>query len=411
VNGLLQSITYGASGTEFVAANWTWVSHTQVNMLTVPGTGAGNRVLVTAGDQTSELSVPSFDYTPPVVTTIAPNTSDCIVDPVRPTVITVTGTDFGLSSPAVSVLVAFGNPFDDSYVVLPITNRVPSLSQILAPGYTPHRGQLEQVSFQLPTGLGAQRAVRVVSYPTVDGPPSDAIIQNMTLENGWLQTFSYTDPAIDAEGVAVSMVLPGSAQEADCIAVGLCDAGGANLANVRCLQITGTNFGPSPLTDTSAVRRYVQVFNEQYFVPKWDDSAIAFLAKDWSDTQIVGYTTFTAATLRVHIQSVDAWGNPADQYSNPDSYTTVSPSVSNIQGATTGLNTTGGAVLGVMATDLEDGTYLNVTIGPWECVLLNGSASGAPVPPSRDRQDIILFNHSDPNFPPGYVWTIWAQVQ
>ena len=67
-------------------------------------------------------------------------------------------------SPSVGVVIGFGNLGDSTYVVLPITGRIPALETVTQKGYTPTPGQTESVTFNLPQSVGPNRTVRVVPF-------------------------------------------------------------------------------------------------------------------------------------------------------------------------------------------------------------------------------------------------------
>ena len=64
----LQRVTYGASGTQYIARNCSVVEpHFRIRCVTAPGVGDGLRWLVTVAGQTSRLSVATTSYKAPAV--------------------------------------------------------------------------------------------------------------------------------------------------------------------------------------------------------------------------------------------------------------------------------------------------------------------------------------------------------
>lgn len=177
--GLLQAVTLGpVTATELVVTNWTWIGSDAVQIVTPPGVGSSLRVIVTVADQASghrglvgslaalltlplrvqvgPPSAPLFSYAPPNISLISPPSAGSYSDPASPTSVQVQGVDFGLSSPAVGVVVGFGNPGDGTFVVLPITSRAPALvtGTVAQAGYVGVPQQVETITFYIPSGVG-----------------------------------------------------------------------------------------------------------------------------------------------------------------------------------------------------------------------------------------------------------------
>lgn len=70
----LERVTYGPSGSDYVATSCSYVSpHVVISCLTVPGTGRVLRWLVTVGGQTSALSAVSSSYELPDIVSVTPS--------------------------------------------------------------------------------------------------------------------------------------------------------------------------------------------------------------------------------------------------------------------------------------------------------------------------------------------------
>lgn len=207
VPGLLQSISYGPStGSEFVVNSWTWLSSNAVSFITVPGAGLRNIVALTVADQVGPVSLPLLNYSAPTIQTVDPAQGYTYSDPQLVPVIKVSGYNFGLSNPnKVGVVVGFGNAGDGTF------KQYKATPVVLAD----FPGQLETVTFLLPSGVGPSRAVRVFPYVRSQGdPPADALV----LATPVTAVFSYYAPVL--AGVSTSVVYSYSSQLADCISSG-----------------------------------------------------------------------------------------------------------------------------------------------------------------------------------------------
>ena len=106
VDAFLQSVTYGPSGTEFVAAGCHLsVNHSAVTCTTVPGVGPQLKWLVTVGGQMNVMAEATTSYAPPRITA----TSSLRDTTAGGAIVTLTGTNFGINYPAARVVVKFDN--------------------------------------------------------------------------------------------------------------------------------------------------------------------------------------------------------------------------------------------------------------------------------------------------------------
>jgi len=389
----VQAVTYGPTGVEYAALNWTSLSHTRLVFVTAPGVGLANRVAVTVGDQTTITpDYLTFDYDPPVITSVTPAAGFATADPRRPALVTVTGTNFGLASGAVDVVVGFGNVADASMVVLPVVSRLPSAAP----------GQPEAVTFAQPSGLGPLRGVRVFPYLRALGVPLADAVARVNV-SGVSDVFSYYAPSVAS--VSVAVVNEGSPEEDECAAAGVCVKGDYT-PDTRQLVLVGPGFGPSANATGDSIGRVVEVRADGSAA--WEATpTVGYVDTAWTQSVVTAYTVQATGEVRVRVNAKDPWGGDVSQATAPLPYTALSPEVGALVGSTVGLPTAGGTVIGVPATNLFGGSTFNVTVGGVSCTLLDGPA-GAPVPPADVLNRLIL--NGSTSFPPGYVWTLWAVV-
>lgn len=385
---LQQSVTYGPMGSEYAVQSWTYVSHSELRAVLVPGVGANLSFVVRVADQASTPFASGVSYVLPRITTTAPTRGGTAADPARPTIITVGGFDFGLINPAVEVEVAFGNDADSSVMRLPVTARSPSLAEVTDPTWTPAEVPTPQsVSFALPEGLGANRTVRLVQY--LRGTPASAAQVRLTAPQASAPgagLFSYDAPelvyinvrsivdeatcaAMQAAAAAAAATagvpfIPSTlAQPATAGAAGGDGPVSVNCSSSRMLIITGLNMGPPQATHNDGIQRLLQ-----YVDPAANVTAAAATPLDWlpwpagwrampefaggaarggppaadalprvtianhSHTRLVAFSTVSSGTLRLSIVS-NAWtGEALIQTSNMLTFAETSPAVSAVLG-------------------------------------------------------------------------------
>ncbi len=114
----------------------------------------------------------------------------------------ITGTNFGLSAGA-TVAIQIGNTEDGT-----LSQLLPA-QPVFPPGDngTPRIRPNETVRFTLPPGVGVNRAVRVVVYPSVF---TSLAVSSSPLVDGASALFSYITPNITS---VVSTILDGSATD------------------------------------------------------------------------------------------------------------------------------------------------------------------------------------------------------
>ena len=179
----LGKISYGPSGTEFIAVGCTvTVPHSQIACTTAPGTGRQLRWLVTVGGQVSALSTATTSYAGPAITAVSPGNG--------PTagggVVTLSGVNFGTAYASSKLSIKINNDMQTrpaawgSWVAALLAGQpspAPAVDAWVAGLYSvpplseQRAGAVESVSFRVPPGYGPAAEIIVV----VDGIPSQNI--------------------------------------------------------------------------------------------------------------------------------------------------------------------------------------------------------------------------------------------
>jgi hypothetical protein len=401
---LIQNVSYGPTGYEYTIGNWTWVSHGQLRIVTVPGIGLNMKFVVTVADQSCAPTPTTLSYAPPIILSVSPAHGPTQLEASRRSV-TVTGTGFGLLNPGVDVLVAFGNYNDTAIIArLPLKSRSPLLSQVTDPQWRPASTPVVySVTFELPEALGLNRTIRIVPFLR-NTPPSDDDIkaQAPQLVNPQAAQYSFDDPYINF--IATRRMI----DEAECSAAlqlftGLiAQLGGlaGNCSQLRALEISGTNFGPSADVTNDAIGRKLQFqypcgasfcLDERYVV-----------SYNWTHNMVQAYSLLDAGAVRLSINSHSYSGMPLVQMSNQVPFASVSPQVSGLNGQPPeGYRTEGYAqlmangeapqILRVVGSELYTFSELYITVGlpPYDArcpVVLNGQI----VSPSQVFSQVVL---------------------
>ena len=385
--GITRRLQYGVSGVGYEVTNFTVLSHSLARMMTVPGIGSGLLFTLTIAGQASYV-VPSaavtLSYALPRVLSVTPTHGP--TDPsAQPVTVTVTGMNFGLLLPNVLVSIWFGNAADDTAVSLPVTSTVPTaVSHVgYVPGVTKH-----VVTFVLPPGIGASRAVAVVVTDISTGA------RVLSFPRDDKSYFSYDDPVltyVDARAYAnedlSNITLPPNVP---------------SVSDLLVVVLQGNNFGVPPRG--SAIDRAVWLQpNSDQGSPLGGhsmglDGIVVF---KWSNTIIHAVTPWHYGTVNVQITSlVDAGGGSnriVQQRSGNFNYADVSPAIQALNGgAMKTWNTQGGEFLTMTALFMGSTVNLDVAFGPGNCTLVyplnyaTSSLQGTPLPKSLVRAVLIV---------------------
>lgn len=280
---LIQRVRYGPSGSEFRAQNFSRLSDSALLVTLGPGIGHGLSLTVTVADQTSAASDQTFDFAAPTVSSVSPTSADAVDASKAPSIVTVFGSNFGLLVPSASVGLGFGNAGDGSFIgPLPIVASYPSAADLRRPNFTWVPGSQQWVQFPLPPGLGANRSVRVVAFPTGQ-PPSRANILGAISS----VRFSFNPPRVDfvvvvavtalADSAALSAAFPGASQAA--------------LSAALKISVFGESMGPSATVTGDSVIRAVdfQALSSYSSSAPWDSTVVVIL--NWTSSRLDGFGT------------------------------------------------------------------------------------------------------------------------
>lgn len=192
--GYVDWLTYGPSGVEYVVLNWTVLSHSSLSFIVPPGFGAGLTLRLSVGGQLAAFAADvTLSYALPSVVSVSPRswtTQGGLV-------MTLQGSSFSISDPTASFGILLGNPSDKT---------VTPLLSLLSASENSGTG-LGTVTFSLPPGVGANRAVRFAVYRSSLGP--NPPITSLVLSNPLADTPAYPSGGPDL-GPAASSSSAGS---------------------------------------------------------------------------------------------------------------------------------------------------------------------------------------------------------
>jgi hypothetical protein len=436
--GMIQSVTFGPTGTEHVAADWNIpaaaaTTHNTIHVFLPPGIGVGHKVVVTVADQPSAVSTATFSYSSPTITSMVPARGPTDPSFLKPTTVTVSGYFFGALSSATDITVMFGNPEDRTLTasvpiirVTPDRNDPRQVAAYLA-GAAP---RLETVTFHAPAGLGADRAVRIAlldknagaSAPVVSAPAF----------------FSYDAPLIMA--IVVEAL---QAYEDNNASLGFTPEYAAAVAGfpdptaVRRLTLEGVNFGRDAFGDLTRSVDFADplVANASDPATVWNPAAPAtdFQLFSWSTGSVVVLTTLNAAWVRIRTvaQQFNPPVNPVTGFADPVFLPTssapfrfddLSPAIGNLVGAVGPFPTSGGDIIAFTVRNLASaasGVSATVDGAPCQLVYSPSDAArgpGQPVPAGSVRADLIFnsnsgfpyFDTATPNA--DSTWTLYCRL-
>ena len=357
--------------------NYTLVSDSLVTALLPSGGGQGWQVSLKVADIPNLPSTANFSYADPTVLGVTPVHGPTIGG----TVVTVTVRDLAINSNLVTAAV-FGNPTDGSLYPLLLPTQLVPKSDNTSTGnpYLPDR-----LTFVTPSGAGAGRAIRLVTYLTTDQGPDVSTVAAPTQVG-----FSYDDPIIQ-NIVLAQPVTPQELQTATNLF--------GTLDQVRILTVFGINFGAGA---SSLASRDVQIYNNTWLN---NTDLFRYDLNDWTDVTVKIYTQVQQGTIRIVLGSYDFTGALFFQISNGLSYSQLSPII--LTNSTTLMPTIGGQALTISASYLAAASSLNLTVGGRPATIIDPS-SGQPLNPS-DIYTHIITNpavYSPPGpFTSETVWT------
>lgn len=406
-NEHIEGITYGATGSEYTLRNVQVLDHTYVEGDTSAGIGSNLMFIVRVEGQTSEQSTATLSYAPPSIEEIwvcPPGSAKCHRSSVvpthspdgSPTIVELRGRNFGLRDPNADVHVVLGND-DDKTLLEPLatTYRYPTPSTT---PYTP--GSQHVVRFALPSGIAADRAVRVAVFPV--GQPSFAISSAPAL-------LSYADPVLKyVEVTPANRTLSEAAFPGQ---------------DVLRLVVHGFNFGTAADVNGDQVVRRVWVEEHDpsgTLVANFSAGSDVVHIVEWSNdatghNETVVFTPVRYGAVKMSVESIDPFGNAVHQTTTAASYADFSPRVSNLDSAGLEWVTQGGELLTMQVQYLGSTQVLWITVG--------GNGTRCPLAYTDTRQavaeedmaayldDLRQNRHNGGDTPgPSTLWTVSCLV-
>lgn len=379
---MVQSITYGATGTEYSPLSFKVLGHDRIEAVLAPGSGSGLRFLVRVADQESPRSEATISFARPELVSVKLATGSAAgavlstyYEEIERPQLALEVKNLPLRDPLTDIFVVVGNN-EAAFSIFP---RKPAASDACIPAT-----RVCTLNVMMPrTGLGKHLAVRVgtaraggaeaaaaslISQPDaqttvgVDGV-SDIRFTGMPATD---TTLSYADPEIAYLAAKVADHLAAGGAVGPCPftsgdAVWQCD----DNAMVQ-VAIIGQNFGAAPADAErpDGVQRHVEmkVSLSTGGALYLEDDAV--FVKSWSHNRIVVLTRMRAATLRVRLVS-KRWDGVTDTQSVEASYTEMAPQIAALQGADSPFPTIGGgdqSPILLVVTELTD-PNVRVNIG------------------------------------------------
>jgi hypothetical protein len=410
---LLQSATYGLSGSDYAIAYgaWTVVSDTEVHFPLLPGSGKSLRFRLSVADQLSLTSLVAFDYASPSIDSLSPTNAGTDSPARSPTIITGAVFNLPVRDTRSRISVLFG-PF-------PFTPTYPVTEQAIAAATLPNGAV--NTYFSLPPS-GAGRGIPVVYVVT-------STVTGAELDRSPPAYFSYDDPVIDAVTVTRARFLPanmtpeeyGNLDAVECpFASGRFPAWDCESSTLTQITVTGANFAscspvdglcPSSGLSPDGVGKSLQFLSTAYNAPIfeqygygsiWCDMACEQVnstvvlpgniaatfagvqlvyIQSWTHDRIVAYAKTTAASLRLELDSsiTDTFAgyNPVTEVIR--TFTQASPDIGAISGAVSDIPTTGGtAFFQIQVYNLVSGNDVEVFVGDRMATLVLSGCGSVP---------------------------------
>ena len=297
---LIESVTIvspAGVASQLSASAWNLTSDSSLTLAIGAGSGAGWRVAVRVAGVSSATSQATFSYAAPFVTSLACTPNGTAASTAGGGVCVVYGGNLALADASSSLAVLFGNPSDGSLGAAIPAAVVPRPDSDLT---TPTRYLPGRVSFVVPAGMGAGRAVRLVAYRTGDPFPSAAAYTTAPLPTTTACAYSAATPLGCAGGVdaysyaapvltSLVVTLPSTPAQI-ALATSQFGANAGATGSVRVIGLSGANFGASNAgAGFALVTRAIQWFDASVGAGVWRDLGyFAFAADQWTDTLVRG---------------------------------------------------------------------------------------------------------------------------
>jgi len=406
--GYIQSITYGATGTELTPLDYyipeiAFKTHDLIYAKLRPGTGENLRVILTVSEEDSTSADDAiFSYTVPTITAIVPSHGPTDPKPEEPYVVTIYGREFGLLSSKSVVEILLGNPIDGTlgapitpYKVYPDRADPIQVSNFLA---LPLENRTERLTFLLPKGIGAERLVRVrITFG--DDDVNNIPVISSSDDNAL--TFSYEPPSIRSIVAETFEHFNDDGSTSFLYNLAVSAFGGAAADSLR-LVILGSSFSSFGadnvlrLLEASPMFTFQSITDAENFPndPSWNTDDLYLVS--WAPNRIVALCRLPEAYLRVRHIARTFNGTTIQSRSSVFLFNRNSPTVYALQGASAlPHGTEGGDIISFTVGGLlSTSTWLNVTVGKLPCAIVYGlndpqGAYGTVVPVQDVVQNII----------------------
>ena len=410
---LIQSITYGPSGSEELIPSslWSHINHTAIRVTLPPGFGSALRVIVTVADQVSAASTATFSYATPSIAWVAPNLAGTYSNPRAPTTITLGCRNLPVTDTEARFTVLFGS----ASAPLPILPTYPTTAAGIAAATNPD-GTLN-VTFLLPSaGAGVQLGVRLqltrigtsFSFTTVN------------------QLFSYRPPTVAAILVSNARFLPANTTRPNATDAVPCPYGGAAgsdgfvavCGSLRFrIEIQGNDFslfdtdlpGSKGMDWSDAADRSLSVYLNRTggtWVTASTTNADAYLYS-WSHNKIVVFSSQSESSLRVTINSITYAGLTQTQQVQAAFKAVNLEILLPLQGADSPFPTTGSdnELVSARVRGLAGATDIQIYVGPWRVTRIIDPGTNAPF-----ASQAAFIAWATTNVPTDGVWTLRFSV-
>jgi hypothetical protein len=363
--GLVQSVTYGRTGTEYKATYVNVLSHSSLVVRLLPGFGQNLTFVVTVAGQQSSPSAESFSFAAPTIAAITPSHAATNPTTTSPTIVTVSGFNFAFADQQADVGVYVGNPGDGT-----VSSLLPVTARVTAPAF---QGGRQSFNFSLPEGMLSGRAVQVAVYFKGAAAGYKVLSNPVTDAAGY---FDYDAPVVD-----YAVVSKGNATQGPCTpGTTPLPPDGNMTATYYKVTLVGRNFGPASLGAGDHVNRSVE------FVDYADSRACL---QSWSHTAVTVMTYTTPANVRVVLAGRTFDGTALTVVSNPVYYADETPSLGALVGSAGPFPTAGGSIIGFTAAHLDSMQQsLNVTVGGRLCPLVSDAAGTVTIDPTMVRANL-----------------------
>ncbi len=392
---LVQRVSYGLSGAEYVVppANWVALSDGQVRVTLLPGVGVGLRFRITVADQTSDASAGTFSFAIPEVVRLVPNTARTQGDENAPTAITMITRNFPVRDLTCRYSVTFGQ---GAYqLTLPPT--VPSGADAIAARLNAD-GTLNTTFFLPVDFLGQGLGVKVSIFQGTSSAP--IMVTNVTADT----VFNYRPPYITDVVVTRALFYPADTNAS---------AVPTNGDYVRCpfavsdptwsctdpsimqVFIIGDNFGADPGKSKfiDGVARSLDLLCRNYTaegIPQlgevWGtdcrdrlNSPVRLYLHAWDHRTIRAFSNIPIGTLRLTLFTPQTWDGKTDTIVLSRPFKNDAPAIGNLRGAFTGIPSAGSVdPIELDVENLGGSTELLVTVGGRPAtVVLNDCRGGS----------------------------------